>query len=110
MGAVGIFSKLFGTPESTSNSEEAPTTAMPVEESNRPGRSKRSAKGNAAQSGVAGVRDQRIMWALVERVVAGLESITRIEEATTPLATMLENISKSIKRNKLVLPESVCKF
>lgn len=23
---------------------------------------------------------------------------------------MLENISKSIKRNKLVLPESVCKF
>ncbi len=102
MGAVGIFSKLFGTPESTGNAEEAPApaAAMPVEESNRPERSKRSAKGNAAQSGIGGVRDQRIMWALVERVVAGLESITRIEEATTPLGTMLENISKSLAKSE----------
>lgn len=100
MGAVGIFSKLFGPHETASKSEEAPVTATSVEESNRPVRSKRSVKGNAAESGVAGARDQRVMWALAERVIVGLESITKIDETTASLAAMLENISKSLAKSE----------
>jgi hypothetical protein len=97
---VGILSKLFGAPEPESKSEETRVVEPPAPEPSPNVPPKRTAKSNAAGSGVPGLRDERIVLALVERLIAGLESITRIENVTTSLAGMLEGVSKSVAKSE----------